>query len=926
MKKIRQHNDIDISVVIKNTEGEILDPSLCKGIQIRVQTNGNETQIAHYDIFEDGHIVFRFNAKDQTQIGVYDIVISATTTDGRVFTTDVCKAFCIVPCTCCTDNEPGEVDTETLEVEATIEITSWGYMYDKRVEDIEKNYSKKSDSIDVTPLFTIGGTMNVRGMYLLQSHLYVQTENYLSNVTVTVGSHLYLLEAQRRSSTVDYGLVSVMSVVKFTDGVPECVDVVNADSKDAELLKRIQGTSEDSRASTDPFVRMDFRNIGELNDMLDTMHNDAEDRGKYMGVFRGTVDGGPYILENIVRNYANDVWEQCIRGCYNINSEKPKELIASNKYRILRRSFYEGKWGAWENLFPTDIPTSGESYGKKVILLGDSQIAMCKNGSLTLEGMLKEKLNTEVYNFAFAGSRWTLRSDSVASIYNPFSINEVVKALVESNYADMDNVISNATDSDFIASYKKDYESTVERMEASNIDLNYGEYVVVIACGGNDFKQAAPWGTVNDEVQDTLFGAMNSALKQLSYFSGVSVCVVSPTFTMMGDKTSDEETVGGKYRYEVGDAILAHARDAFHLSTFDMYRRGGRNKYNITSLCPDGVHPNSEAGVKSTVSLYEKILKSFGGSWPSTKTINGQSILGYGDITISGGGSSVMSLSGKLNLTDKTAVQNAQKTLANTNEIAYYLITDNEGKIPSNVPCYRVPEDVATALGCSSPHTITQSALSLLNISLKGFGVNVGDLIALTRVKVKVSDLASAIGKDLSILGNTEIEIYQYKILSTNDAKPYGYNDIAEGVAGLMSPWDKVQVNGIKDIAKTAGEALPKNDLLPSRWEANMNNALQTGVYTWCTLGRPSGSTGAYTCIVKRTSTSDGAYNTIEQTAYGREAELGQVYKRIIFEKTDGTDTQFGEWVRVSNEGVATKDDVASAISEAITKTLNTEV
>lgn len=148
MKKIRQHNDIDISVVIKNTEGEILDPSLCKGIQIRVQTNGNETQIAHYDIFEDGHIVFRFNAKDQTQIGVYDIVISATTTDGRVFTTDVCKAFCIVPCTCCTDNEPGEVETETLEVEATIEITSWGYMYDKRVEDIEDKLERLDNRDD----------------------------------------------------------------------------------------------------------------------------------------------------------------------------------------------------------------------------------------------------------------------------------------------------------------------------------------------------------------------------------------------------------------------------------------------------------------------------------------------------------------------------------------------------------------------------------------------------------------------------------------------------------------------------------------------------------------------------------------------------------------------------------------------------------
>jgi hypothetical protein len=756
MKKIRQHNDIDISVVIKNTEGEILDPFLCKGIQIRVQTNGNETQIAHYDIFEDGHIVFRFNAKDQTQIGVYDIVISATTTDGRVFTTDVCKAFCIVPCTCCTDNEPGEVEIETLEVEATIEITSWGYMYDKRVEDIEKNYSKKSntirhfslspiatekslslllegeyddsnqgshilgpdniilpyatttaagvmsandkvevdkiskiisgdipvskastagvaevagfagdcdnanyaetaekdlngnsivqtyatkeelaskkDSIDVTSLFTIGGTMDVRGMDLLQSHLYVQTKSYLSNVTVTVGSQLYLLEAQRRTSTVDYGLVSVMSVVKFTDGVPECVDVVNADSKDAELLKRIQGTSEDSRASTDPFVRMDFRNIGDLNSKLDTMHNDAEDRGKYMGVFRGTVDGGLYILENIVRNYANDVWEQCIRGCYNINSEKPKELIASNKYRILRRSFYEGKWGAWENLFPTDIPISGESYGKKVILLGDSQIAMCKNGSLTLEGMLKEKLNTEVYNFAFGGSRWAYRTDNVE--YNAFSVLNVLRALCKENaYAmevsaiDYMDVSLKLVDDEYTSTaYKNTLDNLKNFLDAT--DMGDGsEWVIVIAAGGNDFNGKTPLTDVDDY---TLFGAMKNALGILSRtYPAMIIHIVSPTYRMMNDGISSDtythwvEPVGQMTRWQYGDKILEYARQEFRLPTFDMYRNGGRNSENISALCPDGTHPTSDAGIKATADMYVKILHSFeGGSGITEEYVN----------------------------------------------------------------------------------------------------------------------------------------------------------------------------------------------------------------------------------------------------------------------------------------------------------------
>lgn len=266
---------------------------------------------------------------------------------------------------------------------------------------------------------------------------------------------------------------------------------------------------------------------------------------------------------------------------------------------------------------------------------------------------------------------------------------------------------------------------------------------------------------------------------------------------------------------------------------------------------------------------------------------------------------STTALSGKINLTSMSEVKAAQSALSQTNDVAFYLVTDSSGKIPSSQGCYDIPSDIVKQLSLTSPNSITNGVLSLAtsSVSINAVGVNVGDLVALTRVKVKVSDLTAALGINLSLSG--EIEIYQYKILSMNDAKPTGHWEASAGVMGLMSPWDKGQVNKISGIESTANNALPKNDLLPSRWEANMNNALQTGVYPWCDLGRPAGSTGHYTCIVNRTSTDDGAFNTIEQTAYGREAELGQVYKRIIFEKTDGTDTQFGEWIKVSNDNNA---------------------
>lgn len=158
-------------------------------------------------------------------------------------------------------------------------------------------------------------------------------------------------------------------------------------------------------------------------------------------------------------------------------------------------------------------------------------------------------------------------------------------------------------------------------------------------------------------------------------------------------------------------------------------------------------------------------------------------------------------------------------------------------------------------------------------------GANVGDLLIISR-------------QTYLLLTRTVC-----RIIPLNDAKPA--TNVFTGTEGIMTIWDKTQVNKIPGIETVANSALPKSALLPSLWTSNMNDALRTGVYPWCTLGRPAGSTGAYTCVVQRTSTNDGNYDTIDQTAYGREGELGQVYKRIIFYKSDGTDTQYGDWIRI---------------------------
>lgn len=221
----------------------------------------------------------------------------------------------------------------------------------------------------------------------------------------------------------------------------------------------------------------------------------------------------------------------------------------------------------------------------------------------------------------------------------------------------------------------------------------------------------------------------------------------------------------------------------------------------------------------------------------------------------------------KINLTSENVLTLGAKVakVAN-NSMNFYIIADSQGKLPSSETRINVPSSITSLVGAE--------------------GANVGDIFVVAKLN----------------------SLPVYRIIPLNDAK--AANSTYAGTNGVMTPWDKSRVNKVDSIEGTANNALNRanNALnnLPTFSESNMNNALATGVYPWCTLGRPANSTGAYTCITIHSTTKDsGGFDTIEQTAYGRQGELGKVYKRIIF-KND-SETQFGDWLEISNVTSATK-------------------
>ena len=210
-------------------------------------------------------------------------------------------------------------------------------------------------------------------------------------------------------------------------------------------------------------------------------------------------------------------------------------------------------------------------------------------------------------------------------------------------------------------------------------------------------------------------------------------------------------------------------------------------------------------------------------------------------------------LTGSINLTTESVASLGIKyaKVAN-NSLNFYVIADSSGNLPSSETRININSSITSLIGAE--------------------GANVGDLFVVGKLSLKPV----------------------YKIIPLNDAK--AANSEFKGTEGVVTPWDKSQINKVPNLENAVNTA--KNNM-PTYSTDNMNNALNTGVYPWCTLGRPTGSTGAYTCITICTTTKDNSgYDTIEQTAYGRQGELGRIFKRIIFKK--GGEIQFGDWIEVS--------------------------
>ena len=123
-----------------------------------------------------------------------------------------------------------------------------------------------------------------------------------------------------------------------------------------ELIKRIQGTSDNSSASKDSFKVLGSyteATLGELISAMDAMHAANANSG-YEGVWRAYIGNDYITIRNIPVSYTADKWIQIVTGRFNPNTSLVTlhydEYIRSYNFKNEDTSYFNG-WDSWHSLY-----------------------------------------------------------------------------------------------------------------------------------------------------------------------------------------------------------------------------------------------------------------------------------------------------------------------------------------------------------------------------------------------------------------------------------------------------------------------------------------------------------------------------------------------------------------------------------------------
>lgn len=251
---------------------------------------------------------------------------------------------------------------------------------------------------------------------------------------------------------------------------------------DDELLKRIQGVSDNSNSAKDPFKFLGtFTRVtgGDFLNALNAMHGTAS--GVYDGYWRALIGASPVEIYNFAIYYKDDRWIQVLKSPYKWG-DGDFDIIHDTRYRTIYRIHENGAWGEWRDTekelekFISDETTRART--------AEQAIATAIANEVTRAKRAEEDLSERIDNIPTGGGGTGGTGDIADGAVTESKLSTVVKKKLNTAY-DKANLADSLFVNDGIEIYKgvlveksDPYTGTSYEMYSSKILAN-GEKVVL---------------------------------------------------------------------------------------------------------------------------------------------------------------------------------------------------------------------------------------------------------------------------------------------------------------------------------------------------------------------------------------------------------------------------------------------------------------
>lgn len=228
-------------------------------------------------------------------------------------------------------------------------------------------------------------------------------------------------EDKARLDGMETGANRTVVVQGYGDNAASVMSQAAVTQADNELLKRLQGVSDNSNPYTDPFVLVRFAGddfLEQFNTWLDDLHTiTSVSDARKAGFFRVNLYGSFCEVKNIVLSWEAMKFQQIVEGNVYIDGQG-KVAFNDNRYTILQRRYDGSAWSEWqEDAYEirktiaddlrtayTDKGVSLNLYNGDTRLFGDSIAAATQDKAGVMSAEDKRKLDEMKDTVVFTGA------------------------------------------------------------------------------------------------------------------------------------------------------------------------------------------------------------------------------------------------------------------------------------------------------------------------------------------------------------------------------------------------------------------------------------------------------------------------------------------------------------------------------------------